>query len=238
MNEEDSPGDNKSEDDKKALAAFVPPTDGSWVPRERFDAVNFEVQRLREEVQTVKTVDKLPITPKHSRAQLLEMVEDGDISQTEADSRWETQIEERVAQRFEDTLKARDTQRGQEAILQDYIKALPELDVQNSEIAIKVGTEFNYMTKTLGMPETEGTMAAAIRTIVGPLSSLVTGKARTKVPDSFSDTQGSSGSDEFTSKDKWFLDLGARQKAYYKKAVDRGGYADWDAVKKELEYKR
>lgn len=210
---------------------FIPPTDGSWVPRGRLNNLNAKVDQLTEQLEQEKKQN----APKPvSREKLLAQVDAGEISQAEADAVSEQQLETRVADQVETVIKDTAAATKMQQELSKYEENVPELNDEASELYGKVASEYRYMTKTLGMPDTLGTTLAAVRSVVGPAKSLKKIELKENKGENHEENSSGGGSgNENSSSSK--VQLSARQKDHYRNAIRMGAYASWDAVYKELE---
>ena len=210
---------------------FVPPTDGSWVPRERLNSMSDENRSLRAQLedQVKKQNARKPVP----RDELLAKVEAGDMSQAEADNIWQGQIESSVADQVEIVVKDTAAATKMQTELDQYEKTVPELSDESSELYAKVAKEYRYLTQTLGMPDVTSTTLAAVRSVVGPADSLKKVTIKKNAGDGHFETGGGNDGKKPGGADK--IVLTDRQKDHYRKCIDNGLYPNWDAVYKELE---
>lgn len=220
---------------------FKPPTDGSWIPRERSnERVQNALAKLDGATQRIgeleKKLEEAAKPPTHTREELLTKVEAGEVTQAAYDEYFATESENRVTQQIGVDLDQRQKTASITAEITAYEEAVPALKDTSSETYQRVAQEYHYQVNTLGQPPGAGTTAMAARSVLGPLSSL-----RTKIPEAnpqaHVETGGGAGESsaggEKTSAPTWDK-LTARQKAHYTKAIQNGGYADQAAVLAEL----
>ena len=207
---------------------FVPPTDGSWVPKARLDQVLGSVDRLTAELAASR--EQSNTSQPLSSHELSEAVLNGDLTQDEADAQRESAIEARVTAKMTEAATVNAMAAKQQVELDRYIEALPELNVEGSPLHNKLAAEYRHSVDDLGLPENNGTLVAAIRTVAGPLSTIqATGKLTRKVEPSPETGGGSGGEGEDKTK------MTPRQKAFGENAVRSGAYPDMTAYEKELE---
>ena len=216
---------------------FVPPRDGSWIPRDRLNTVSAKLDgathRIGELEKQIKEANK---PPEHTRDELLTKVEAGELTQAAYDDYFAVQTKNSVVSEVSDVLEQRDKKAVISAEIAAYEEAVPALKDTSSETYQRVVVEHNYMVNTLGHPPGAGTAAMAARSVLGPLSSL---KAR--IPELNPGTHNETGGGESggqaagdsTPSPTWDK-LTARQKAHYDKAISSGGYPDRAAVLEEI----
>ncbi len=219
-----------SEDDKgpDTPAEFVPPTDGSWVPRDR---LNREIDRVDKLEAQIQTLNQKPAEDLPSTATLWAKVEDGELSQEQFFTTLESQVEDRVTNKLVGALEQRDTDRGHKTQLERYQDALPDLAVEGTELNTRVSNEYRAMLD-LGLNPDAGTMVAALRSAVGPLEKVkATQSGKLKLGSH--EESGGEGSED-GKPDTRMSTLTQRQKDYYGKMISGGAYKDWDAVFEDL----
>ncbi len=201
---------------------FVPPTDGSWIPVDRLNQVLDQVRDLKDEVSTLRKPEEKTV----SREEILRAVEDGDMTQVEADTLFKNEITKDVLSGVQNLLQTRDREASNEAILISYQESVPDLGKVGTDLNTRLSNEYNYMIG-LGSPDNSATMVAAIRSVAGPLD-IVRAKGRLKLE---ADEGGGGGADD-EGEDK--KSLTKRQKEHYTAAIKAGAYLNWDEVHKEL----
>ena len=206
---------------------------GMEAERAKRQALEREMAELKGEVKALSTKPaeaKKEIT----RSELARLVEDGKLTQSEADQLWDEQQAEVIKKTVQDAVtstvgqqtKAQRVQAG----LDSYRSVLPDLDVQGSEARSKVEAEYGYLVNTLGYPKSAETELAALRAAFGPAERLRTGRTERETAQEV----GSDGGGEPPTDDKAPKGLSAANRRYYEEQIERGLYKDWDHVKKIL----
>lgn len=228
--------------------AFVPPEDGSWVPKERLDEATGKLKdqlstqtglltearekaaRLEGQLATEKP------EPTYTRPQLLALVEEGKLSQGEADVAWEQQLETRIEKKFDKKLDqyttAAQTQSQITAQVATYKELMPDL-MRDSEDRSKVQAEYQYLMG-IGQPPTVATELAAIRSVFGDIETLKKTKQSLKQAETYQETGGGGRPDD--AKKGVLKTLSQRETDYYEAGIKKGMYKDWAAVEEELKF--
>lgn len=165
----------------------------------------------------------------YSRAELLQMVENEQMTQLQADKLWQEQIEANVTGKILNAVNSRDNKKTVSQALNEYKTVKPELVRQGTEDREKVSEEYKYLIG-IGLPDGIETELAAVRNVFGPVDKL---KKKLDL-ETHPETGGGAPPNENKVADK----LNARQRDYYQKRIDMGIYKDWDDVKEELKYSR
>jgi hypothetical protein len=239
-----------SEDESKK---FVPPKDGSWIPKARFDdALNAEKgrnARLEAELAALKVAHerKSPADEpqkRYTKAELNAAVQAGQITADVSDEIWAKQIREDATREAETrvlgTVRAEQRQERINSDLNEYKRLAPEILDDGHETRQKIRDEFNYLVTTLGSPKTVETELAAIRAVLGPIERLKTARSARREAEAHEETGGSGGEGaprRGSAKTGWDA-LDARKKSYYEGAIAKGLYKDRKAVLEELEFAR
>ena len=209
---------------------FVPPTDGSWIPRERFDQVLGKMGALEAKLEAVAaSTDKPKVL---TSEELDDAVLNGSMTQEQVNDIKERQVEDRVMARVKADLSTSSQLEKQADELNRYHDELPDLYDEGSELRKSVLNTYRHLVHDLGQPENDGTMVAAIETISGPLSAITAKKGLKKQISPAGETGGGSGGSGNNGEKAQLTD---RQKEHYSNAIRMGAYANWDAVHKELE---
>jgi len=228
------PSEQEKEANEIPAVEFVPPSDGSWIPRERFDQAT---GKLKEELQTerearirAETKAEAPKEKRYTRTDLLGMVDEGQLTQAQADEAWEQQlrkdIRDEINKEFDSKLTAKDQASRVSEELRKYKQAVPDL-MSESENRLKVENEFSYLI-SLGQPNTSATELAALRAVFGPVDKLNKPKPTYETPqETFSGNQPETKSS---------LKLTDREKQYYGKMIDEGVYKNWDEIKEMIDH--
>ncbi len=222
---------------------------GKNVPIERLEEEIGKRQAL--EIQLAESrgkVDGLSAAPKpqekpaepaaheFTRVELRGAVDNGKVTQDEADSIWDAQQDrkngaaiEKVKLEVVEDFSEKSRIGGQ---IDAYKELVPDLGESTSDGYLKVQTEFNYMVKELGMDAKDlKTELAALRGVFGAVEGLKV-KARDNTPDKHAGTAtrgGGGGRTDDKDDDKTApSDLSPKQKAYYQRSIDSRLYKGWD----------
>ncbi len=202
------------------------PKDGSWIPRDRLNDVLSEVKDLRRLTEAQNVPEPKAIV---SRQAALDMVENGEMTQAEADELFRSQITTDVAQTLAGELETRDLESTHRALLNQYQDAIPDLKDETSALYNTVLKEYGTMVQSWNLPPTTGTMLASIKAVVGPIAHVKTKGVR-EVED-FQDRNSGQISESETKTSK----LSEKQQGYYTQMIQSGYYKDWDEVHKLLD---
>jgi len=101
-----------------------------------------------------------------------------------------------------------------------------------SELYGKVVKEHRYFINELGMSPDTATTLAAVRSVVGPVDKLKIVKITQAASETYVETSGTGDGGSKPQGVK--ISLTARQKDYYRRAIENGAYPDWNAVQAEL----
>ncbi len=230
-------------DTTQAGQEFVPPKDGSWVPVTRLNEVlssksqvEQEMAELRGEVATLKKSAETP--REYSRAELGQFVENGQMSQPEADTIFEQQavrrIEANVTQTVSEGLKQSQAATQVQSDVAAYKAAAPEVMQAGSQERLRLEQEYQFLVGR-GYAADQATELLALRAVYGPVERMQRG--RPEIPETHQETGGVGGqSAEGANQDGTPKGLSASEKAYYADGISKGIYADWNAVEAELKY--
>lgn len=247
-------------DPKDGSGKFVPPSDGSWIPKVRHDeAVNAErgrVSRLEAEIAALRLAQqKQPVhdeepAKRYTRAELDAAVTAQTITAEQREEVWAKQIREDAKREAKaevlGTVRAERQQERVETDLNEYKALAPEIMEEGSETRQRIHEEFQYL---IGLgdpggqndPRTLQTQLKAIRAVLGPVDKLRTAKSARRETEAHEETGGSSGgaSGRTRSAPKTGWDsLDKRQKDYYDAKISAGLYKDRAAVEAELKFSR
>ena len=244
-NDPEPKGDAEGDDKGTVPAKFVPPKDGSWIPRERLDeavgkhrsradAAEAKLAALEAERAQERDEQKPQIT----RAQLAEAVSKGQLTEEQAEARWEQQLKAQVVKEVTKTVTTQNAQQQQlskvDAILGEYRKLIPAIWQEGTPERAKVTAEFRHLVDVLGEPDSPTTEAKACRMAYGPTERIqeLTRQRQNGNPESGG---GGGGNDPAPKK----FEFSARQKAHYQGMIDAGHYpGGWKnpELVKELEF--
>jgi len=220
---------------------FVPPTDGSWVPRDRLNAetdkrkaLEGNVEELRQEVAGLKQ----PQVKVYSEQELQSYVDAGQITdaQMQKQLRQQDNATTRTSLKSEITAEIRAEAKDEKlsAQISAYTRKVPDLDVDGTEAASRVEKVYKFNTNECGMPKGRGAMLAALRQVYGPAETLqLKGQP---VVETYSETGGGSGASPPPNSEGKPKGLSAREDAYYSSKVGTALYPTWKDVEKELSF--
>lgn len=244
--------DGEGNDDK-----FVPPKDGSWVPRSRMneavDKVRGELMsereariRLEEKVNQLSETKSKEAETAYTPAQLRAFVEDGRISQEQADSIYQKQqqqeIDRRIAKAVQESTARNEETRSVTMKLEAYKGLIPDLMSDGSQSRAKVAQHYRRLVATFGQqqPDSIGDQRiqlAACEAAFGTVEDIQRRKSLDMTSESRETHQDSgSDSDSGVAESKVARRLDARQRSYYQRMIDNGFYKDWKEVEAELKY--
>lgn len=239
MSDEDDTGSdegNTSEDPGEG--------ESQMIPKERLDAVLGQVRGLRDDITKVREDNanlrgRLEATPaataqkEYTSAELTQAVLNQEISQADADTIRDTQLENRIVAKVAETVATTTATQARATTVQAdmarYSEAYPDIKIAGTELRNKVEEEFAYLTGTLGHPADASTEVIAVRAVVGPTSRI--GKIKKAEPLREVDEQGGSGGDNPPNDGNKKVKLTADEKAFYAPQVGKGKmYSSWDDV--------
>lgn len=221
---------------------FVPPKDGSWVPREKLNKVLERLHRAEGQIEALKTshtsppnapANRAPAKPV-TRASLMAEVEAGRMTREQAETVWENQIVRKATENAISHVAQVSQQTTVQARLAEYEERFPDLRDPDSDLFKAATAELAGMLNT-GLPDTLATTLVAVEKALGLL-------ARTKAPRPGGEPNAEGGSSGYGAAGpvrkpgepiKWG-DLDKRQQDYYDKCIEHGQYADRAAVLKTL----
>jgi hypothetical protein len=199
-----------------------------------------EAKAARLEAELAAAKQQKPPT----RAELLKHVEDGNLTQVEADVIWEKQMKSEV--KAEVISEARHRQSA-EALVREaqdemagYRELVPAVWEKGSPEYEKAAKEFALLVRR-GMPgkgpEALLTEATAIRNAFGDVDTLrASKKSRTGPAETHAETGGSKDAGEGVTKEGVPKGLTSREKEHYEKGIRSGLYKDWKDVAEELKH--
>ncbi len=202
---------------------FVPPKDGSWVPRERFDHVARRVAALEAQA-AVKPEAPLPTT-----AEIRQQLDNGDIDDAQADEMRESRIVREITDQVAVSSASQSREQRLQAELRRYEQEVPEFQNTGSVTFNRVSETYRRMVQDDGLPNSSGTQVAAVRQVLGPLSAIPQRKT-----DSFDDSVG--GGQQPVGDKTLYDGLTKDRKDWYQTGIKAGRYKDQAAVEDELKY--
>jgi hypothetical protein len=231
----DKKGDGKAEDASRKVV----PLEALEAERAKRQSMQVELAELRGKVDGLSASQSQPKKEEreYTRAELRQFVDDGKLTEDQADEIRERQSEARLGKKL--TQKVETTTRTDrvQAIIDQYKAAKPDIMIPGSDDRAKVEREFQYLV-SLGHPQTLETEAAALRAAYGPVETLAKGKPSLETHQDGGSGDGgkSDGDDEKAAGGP--RGLTAEQRAHYMRQIDRGFYDGWDdpELKAEMEY--
>jgi hypothetical protein len=223
------------ERDRANLAEAALKTEREERARERDERVRLD--------ERIKALEKKPEAPEreHTRAELQSLVEDGKLTQGQADDILDRQRDRRYSRELDERLERRDAanQVQQDVVyeMRRYQEAIPKVKDQGSEERARVQTEFNYLIAKGDDPDSLSTQLKALRMAFGPVEKLqettdATRETHQETGGAAEPAGGKAAADEPPK------DLSPRELRHYQKGLDQGRYKNWDEVRAELKYKR
>lgn len=226
------------------------------VSREQFDAIinefNQRTGALATELQGEKEKRarlegmaealKQPTQPEKrwTRAELKPKVEDGTMTQEEADQilleQRERDLEKRMDKKYEEREKEMRQEQQIESRLAAYTSRIPELADKNSEAFKKVEKAFQELVADGSPADSKATEVAALRVAFGPPEKLPDRTSEKR--DTHQETGGSAGSEDGMRPVDAANKVPKAYREHYKWMVENGYYSGWDDPKllKEIEY--
>jgi len=233
-------GDHPNPDDEDQSDAGEKKEHGD-VPYDRFAKVIAKLSDATDRIADFQSQQETasrekPDEKTYTAAELNSLVDDGKLSQDDADEIREVQLAKRVTKEVVGAVAQNSQQDRLSADLAQYAQAIPALDDPSSDETLRVKDELRYLF-SVGQLDNVGTYLAATRAIFGPLAALKA-PAGTKKKTEAHQEGSSGGGDEPAGDDKSdkLPTLTAKQKTYYRQKIDQGVYSDWDAVAEELNY--
>lgn len=206
------------------------------IPQSRFDEATGKLKDKVRDLEGQLEQARVPPpetpreTPKQSRAQLLDLVDEGSLTQAQADTIWEDQLRKDILAEARQEVSTSRIADNINKEMDRYVELIPDIEVAGSDDRKKVQAEYRELVR-FGSPAGLTTELAALRAVYGPVSKIKKSKA-----DVETHQETVSGGEPEVKENP--LKLNARTKAYYEKRIDMGLYKDWDEVKEELKYKK
>ncbi len=232
----DEKGEGKPNDEaegyKKAMIA----------ERLKRQAAETEAAELRGRVQGMATAQpKATDTPKPlSAAELRQAVDDGRISDDQAqeirDRQIEQGVESRLESKFETRMATRDVLERVNGEIGRYKTAVPDLLDRSSDVFAKVQSEFEDLVSLGHDANDKRTELSAARAVFGSITALeAAGKPYPR--ETHQETGGRGEGGEGSSvKDGWPKDMSSDTRRYYDDQINQGALADRKAAIAEWSY--
>lgn len=240
-------------------AGFVPPADGSWVPRERLNEKDAEIRTLSERLatldgrmtelsrsQTQERARQPEPVKTYSREQLRAAVAGGQITQDRMEDIWAEQTARQTTEAARTAaMEVVTATTGANRLDTEFLKykaAKPDAFVENGNAdRRKVKDEFDFLVAH-GSPATRETELAAMRAAFGPAEKLGSMREREPTHESHQEIMSGSsnrGGDQGTDEDSPSRPpkgLTKDEHAYYADAIAKHVYADWNGVRKVMKH--
>ncbi len=223
--------DHDSNDDLKMVPlAALEDTRGKLHASERQVAALEGERKGREEAS--KAVK--PEAKHLSTADLRTAIDEGRLTETQADEIRDRQIEERVTTKVSETVNATLSQHQSstqiDAEVDRYLKALPKVDAEGSPERARVQSAFTEITK-LGLPDDQRTTLMALRNAFGPIDAVETAGPGKRPAASHDETGGSDEIADGGPTGGWPKAMPTANRLYYDDLIHKGIYTQETAVK-------
>jgi hypothetical protein len=209
--------------------------------RERALETQLAELRGRVDGMAASQTKKDTAQPEMTSAQLRQAVEEGRISEDQAEEIKFKQAEKRIREsvtaevRSEHSAKELGTRVGEE--IGRYNAVVPEIGDKASPQFKKLKTEFDYLVGLGHDPRDGRTELLAARAAFGPVQALEKA-GKPKGRETWQDTGGSAEDDHGSGgKDGPPRDMPAKNRDYYRDQIAKGAYSGWKEVAKEWSYK-
>lgn len=234
----DGSGKTPKGDDVVPKSQFLAALRSAEEKRER------ELAALRSEFESKladATKPKTEPAKEYTRAELTAMVEDGRISQAQADAQIDLQINAKAQRTAAQTATNIVTEaQRKESVTSEiarYTQVVPELLNKGSKEFGDVAAQYRKLVAA-GSPNTLATELAAIGIVHGPIETLEQARRGKPSHEAGRETGGSGG--EQTRRKAGgpvtWDDLTPREKSHYQRGIDQGIYKDRAAVEAELKF--
>ncbi len=173
-------------------------------------------------------------TKQLSAADLRIAVDEGRLTETQADEIRDRQIEERVTSKVSETVNATLSQHQSstqiDAEVDRYLKARPAVDAEGSPERARVQSAFTEITK-LGLPDDQRTTLMALRNAFGPIDAVETAGPGKRPAASHDETGGSDEGGDGGPTGGWPKAMPTANRLYYDDLIHKGIYTQETAVK-------
>lgn len=198
---------------------------------------------MQKQIDELKATQAKPVQKPPTRAELLRLVEEGSLTQLDADSIWEKQIKDGAAAaavaQVRAVTNAEATERQAQAKLMGYREIVPAVWEMGSPEHAKVAAEFERLVNLGANPKSLATEAAALRAVHGDLETLQASKKSSRPGPAESHTETGGGKppgEGGAGEDGVPKGLSSREKEHYEAGIKAGRYKDWAAVNAELKF--
>jgi hypothetical protein len=169
----------------------------------------------------------------YTRVELQKFVDDGKISQVDANALWDKQTETKILANVDAKLDARLKQDSHAVAVQAqvdrYKELIPDMLLPDSEARRKVDAEFRSLVD-LGQPDNKAdggltTELLALRAVFGPAEALQRSRAELQTHQESGARGGDFSSDgDSLTKEGWPKGLSERQRTHYEDQIRKGIY--------------
>jgi hypothetical protein len=187
-----------------------------------------------------------PQTPPkvYSRAELENAVKAGTITEVDANTLWDQQQADNIANQVKDTVAKTITLTTQQddtsAKIKRYMAARPDAAIDGTQDRVAVAGKFTELVKR-GYEGIKGkggekTELLALEMAFGPIDALEAANGGSHERDTHQETGGAGGGDGSGDDANIPKDITAKQKNFYAAQINKGIYADWAEVEEELKH--
>lgn len=223
------------------------PKDQDTVPRARLDQ---EIaNRRRQELELAELKGRLEAVESRgsngggggdkvwTASELREAVEEGQITQAQADDIVHRQTQQEIDKRVRSAIEANTKETGVRQEAERYLEALPDINVEGSEMRAKFLTEYNWLLQR-GYARDDSTALLAMRTAFGDVSQLgAAPKGEREPAPENAGSQEEPGGEGGEAAARWPKWMSKRQRDYYDGQIARGFYKDRkDCIEKMKKY--
>ena len=226
---------------------------GQWIPKVRMDEVIQDQKATKDQLQQerearirleeqVKVLQAGKVDPVKifTRAEVKAMMDEGKISQEQADEYFDHVTEAKIRDSLTKEIRTSEAQREKlsrvKSELDQYTALVPDVLKEGTDDRKQVAEEYKYLV-SLGSAENIATELAALRSVYGPIDKLSKRKDMKSERESFQDGAGK-GTEEKAKETGVPKGLPDRYKDYYAKMIDKGFYDGWNDPKLQKELKR
>ena len=185
----------------------------------------------------VAAADAPPPQPEYTRAELGKAVEDGKITEIQAQDILDKQNDKKTANLVKETVSTTigNINRDQtvDSQIDAYSKLMPEVLAEGSDERQRVASQFSYFV-SIGLPNDKSTELAALNSVYGSIDALKSSKGAAQEFDTQQETSGGGAPAETVSGTT--LKLSADERKHYQYLIDRGQYKDWKEVEAEMKF--
>lgn len=189
------------------------------------------------------TENTQPAAPQeYSLTDLDNAVINGQITQTQRDTIWASQIERKAVEKAQSaamqTVETHVRENTLDTQLQQYAQVAPDVIRDGSPLRQRVASEFEFLVSN-GAPRNLTTELAAVRAVMGPLDRAKQhAQGRRRGPDMGADSFGASMSPMERRAEDAFSRLDPQKQQHYQKLINNGVYANKQSVLQELNWRR